>query len=310
MKSGSEIELSDSKEIHKILVIGGTGLVGKPVVLELLSRGFEVSVGVRHSPHTKDWRQVSPPDAMQSVLLLDVTKPETLKQRFDGFEAIFLSLPSGPRYEDCFRVGVEGTVAVVEEARKAGVQRLNFLSGASNLGSDNSFPPIRAKWQAEEAIKASGIPFTIWRANWFMETLTRMARFGMIGRPGNGEVATHWLAGEDFGRMVANGLSSNETVNKTLYAFGPELVSLKQGVETYQRICYPRSPIVPIPLGFLALGGRISGSWDVWFGAQMMQYLSKEPEIGDPSEADRLVGKATITIEEFSRKILQSAENI
>jgi len=282
----------------KILVIGGTGLIGRPVVRELLKAGNEVGVGGRSPDNILAVfnKQVTP-------VGLSITDPQTLKGKFAGWDCLHLSLPSGPRFEDSFKNEAGGTANIVAEALSAGIQRISYLSGATNLSADHSFPPARAKFQAESSIKSSGIPYTIWRASWFMDTLPKLARGGIVGVLGKGNSAPHWIAGHDFGKMVASSLQSVDTLNKTLYAFGPSPVSLNEAARIYRDICHPGAPIFHLPIPLISFLASIAHLHEMWFGAQMLRFLEVEPEFGDAAESNRIVGPATTTIEEFCHRL-------
>jgi len=283
--------------ISKVLVIGGSGMIGTPVTERLIVAGYDVAIGVRRTE-----RAASLTRSGAKAIAIDVTRPDTLPLALAGFDAVQLILPSGPRFEDCFRVEANGAKAVAEAAKQAGIKRISYLSGASNLTADHHFPPVRAKWNAENSIKESSVPFTIWRAGWFIETLTRLVRAGVIGMPGRGMAAAHWLAASDFGDMVANAFATNQAEGKTLFAFGPELVSLRDAVRVFRDICYPGRLILSAPIPLLLSATRLVGAHEAWFGAQMLRFLEVEPEFGDSTEARRIVGSAKITIKEWCQR--------
>jgi nucleoside-diphosphate-sugar epimerase len=62
-------------------------------------------------------------------------------------------------------VDARGTERVVAAARAAGATRLAYVSGAG-AAPDAARHWFRAKWRAEEAVRASGIPWTIVRPTW------------------------------------------------------------------------------------------------------------------------------------------------
>ncbi len=280
----------------KVLVIGGNGSIGKPVVRSLLDAGFEVAVGGRSAAKSADTF-----DAAVTAVELDVTDPAAIRGKFDSFDALHVSLPAGPSFADSFRREAGGTRNIVAEALRAGVKRISYLSGATNLAANHPYPPARAKFQAEESIKASGIPYTIWRASWFMDTLPRLAVAGAVGILGRGLAKPHWIAANDFGRMVGAALVKEEAVDKTLYAFGPVKVSLNRAARIFRDLCYPRYPIIHLPIPLVSALASLARRPEMWFGAQMLKFLESEPEYGDAFEANSLVGSATTTIEEFCR---------
>src|SRR5262249_59321612 len=76
----------------------------------------------------------------------------------------------------------QGNVNLVEAAKRAGIRRFLLMS-AMGVRHDPAFPYFEAKWQAEEAVKAAGIPWTILRpsvifgpGDGFINTLADLVR--------------------------------------------------------------------------------------------------------------------------------------
>lgn len=280
--------------IKRVLVVGGTGMLGIPVVESLAEAGFEVSVGSRSEASV---RHVFG-DRFKTVVV-DLKNPESTTEALDGFDAVHLNLPSGPRFDDCFRNETHAAENVAGIIKKTSIKRISYLSGA-NVSDKAVFPPSRAKWLAEEALRGSGVPVTVWRATWFMETLRKLVRFRFLVIPGSGNTAVHWISGSDLGRFVARSMGIEETAGKTLWAFGPRMHTLNEAVRIYRDNCYPGYLIFKMPLGMMNAVSRILRNREMWFGAQMMSFLQVVGEEGDPSEADELVGTAMTTVEDFA----------
>ena len=137
-------------------VAGGTGFVGGAIARELASRGNRVVV----LSHRK---RAQGPDAAAPVEVrpADVTRPESLAAALAGVEALVISLgfPNSPveaprRGRTFETVDAAGTEALVAAAKLAGVRRLIYMSGAG-AAPDAPKHWFRAKWRAEEAVRAS-----------------------------------------------------------------------------------------------------------------------------------------------------------
>jgi len=282
-------------DIKRVLVIGGTGMLGRPVVHQLAQAGFAVTVGTRSADHARDCFGGS-----MAIAEIDLADRNSIRRALDGEDAAHLNLPSGPRFEDCFRNDTAVCERVAGVAGEVGLKRISYLSGVT-VGPGSEFPPAQAKWRAEEALRASGVPFTIWRATWFMETLSLLARHGVMIILGRGDQSAHWLAGTDFGAMVAQALQTPRAGNKTLYAYGPERRTLREAVTIYRDSVHPRRPIISAPLGpIIALRGIIPNR-EAWFGAQLMRQLERIGEPGDPTEAWEITGRPETTVAMFAR---------
>ena len=128
-----------------ILVTGGTGTLGRPTVERLRAAGHDVRILSR----------TPAPDRV----IGDVTTGTGLAEAMHGVDTL-LHLATSAGTKD-----VAQTRNVVDAARAAGVTHLVFIS---IVGVDvNPYPYYRAKFESEQLIERSGIPFTILRATQF-----------------------------------------------------------------------------------------------------------------------------------------------
>ena len=145
----------------KIVVIGGTGLIGSKTVATLRQRGHEV---VAASPNTG----------------VNTVTGEGLKQAMAGTQVV-IDLANSPSFEDKAVLQffeTSGRNLLAAEAAAA-VRHHVALSIVGTDRSDNGY--FRAKVAQEKLIKASGIPYTIIRSTQFMEFLRGIADSGADG---------------------------------------------------------------------------------------------------------------------------------
>ena len=139
----------------KIVVIGGTGLIGSKTVAILRQGGHDV---VAASPNTG----------------VNTITGQGLKEAMAGSQAI-IDLANSPSFEDRavleFFTTSEGNLLPAETA--AGVRHHVALSIVGIDRTDNGY--FRAKVAQEKLIAASGIPYTIIRSTQFMEFLGPIA---------------------------------------------------------------------------------------------------------------------------------------
>ncbi len=118
---------------QKAFVTGGTGFIGRRLVEQLLDDGWHVRALVLESERAR-----LPERADLEAVVGDVTRPETLRGTMDDVDAVFHlaalvdSWIRDPR--DYFRVNVEGTGHVIDEALRAAVPRFVFTSSMSGIG--------------------------------------------------------------------------------------------------------------------------------------------------------------------------------
>jgi len=109
---------------YKALVTGGTGFIGGRLAERLcVEEGAEVRVLVH------DWRNavwVSRADV--ELVQGDVTDSESVAQAIEGCDIIFHCVGVGGSYEQCMRVNLDGTQNILNNAIKANIKRIIYLS--------------------------------------------------------------------------------------------------------------------------------------------------------------------------------------
>jgi uncharacterized protein YbjT (DUF2867 family) len=157
----------------KVLVVGGTGTVGSAVVTHLRAGGIEPRVMSRSAARASALPAGTP------LVVGDLAVPASLPAAFSGIDGVFLLAPVGPDE-------TAQAVAGVDAARAAGVGHIVYLSVTMPPGSE-VIPHFASKIPVEQAVRASGIPWTILRPNnffqndlWFRDAMTT---YGVYPQP-------------------------------------------------------------------------------------------------------------------------------
>jgi uncharacterized protein YbjT (DUF2867 family) len=197
----------------KIVVIGGTGLIGSKTVAILRQRGHEVLAA---SPNSG----------------VNTLTGEGLKEALAGAQVV-IDLANSPSFED--RAVLEffetaGRNLLAAEAA-AGVRHHVALSIVGIDRSDNGY--FRAKVAQEKLIKASGMPYTIIRSTQFLEFLRAIADSGADGNtvrisPGLFQP----IAADDVAANVAD-VALAPPRNGTVEIAGPERAPFNEIVARY-----------------------------------------------------------------------------
>jgi uncharacterized protein YbjT (DUF2867 family) len=197
----------------KVVVIGGTGLIGSKVVEKVRKKGHQV---IAAAPNTG----------------VDTITGEGLAEALAG-AAVVVDVSNSPSFEeqpamDFFRTAGKNLTAA-ETA--AGVRHHVALSvvGSERLQASGYF---RAKLAQEEQIKSSPIPYTLIRATQFFEFIRGIAQSATEG----GQVRlSHSLfqpmAAEDVAIAVA-GAALGAPVNGTIEIAGPDTFHIDEIVAT------------------------------------------------------------------------------
>lgn len=279
------VELKRRERTMKILVLGGTGMLGAPVARRLQSDGFEVRVLARNPEKAR----MMLGHALE-IVAGDVTDPDSLERGLADCHGVHISV-GGP----VDRLSAENVAAV---ASRLGVERITYISGATVSEENRWFPMIEQKLEAEKAIGECGVPYTMFCPTWPMEQLPRLARGGQPLLIGDRRNLNHWFAADDLGRMVSNAFKIGEAAGKRLFVHGPEAMSMKDALETYCRAFHPEVESVQVvPIDAARAMAVSTGSEPLRFFAELMAYFDRVGEMGDPAEANRLVGAPATTLD-------------
>jgi uncharacterized protein YbjT (DUF2867 family) len=207
-----------------VLVVGGTGTVGRLVVQELLTRGARPRVLTR----SREKAAALGPNVVGAVG--DAGTPASLPPALEGIAVVVLITALGPRET------AEGQ-AVVEAARQAGVARLVFLS-VHEVERCPGAPHFRAKIEIQKAIEASGLAWTTVMPNhffqndlWFREA---MMEHGVYPSP-FGEVGLSRVDARDIGEAMATAALESGHEEQRYPLVGPAVLTAPQTAAIWSR---------------------------------------------------------------------------
>jgi uncharacterized protein YbjT (DUF2867 family) len=193
----------------KIVVIGGTGLIGSKVVKQLRLEGHDALAAA--------------PDTGVNTLT-----GEGLAEALAGADAV-VDVSNSPSFEDeavmdFFRTST-GNILKAEKAAGVGHHVTLSVVGAERLEESGY---MRAKMAQEKLIRQSAVPFSIIHATQFFEFIRRMVDAATIGNavhlPG---VLFQPMASDDVADAVA-GVAVGPPINGTVEVGGPEQFRLDE----------------------------------------------------------------------------------
>jgi uncharacterized protein YbjT (DUF2867 family) len=196
-----------------ILVTGATGNAGGAVVRALVERDEHVRGLVRSAD------AILPSGA--EAVVGDLDRPASLTEALAGARGLFLL--SG--YRD-----MPGLLA---KARGAGVERVVLLSGGAAVATDVSNPISRYMIRSEEAVRDSGLAWTILRPHEFMSNALRWAsqvRAGLVRAP-FAQVSVAVIDPRDIAAAAVAALLDPRHEGKTYRLSGPESLLPEQRVQ-------------------------------------------------------------------------------
>ncbi len=207
------------------LVLGGTGTVGSAVVKGLLAKGQTVRILTR----SEDKAKAVPAGA--TGVVGDLTNPLTYDAIFKGSDSLFLLTANS--ITETFEA-----LSALNEAKKLKYNKIVYLS-VHNPEWGHHIAHFGAKVGIEQAIKESGIPYTILQPNnfyqndyWFRDPILQYSVYPQpIGDAGISRVDVR-----DIADAAVNAMTTDNHANKTYALVGPEAVTGKSTAEVYSRL--------------------------------------------------------------------------
>lgn len=239
----------------RVFLTGGAGFVGRSIIDSLGERPMRVLVrdGCDASAFTGPNIEIAEGD---------VTKPETLRGLMDDCEAVIhlvaiISEEGDATFDSVIR---QGTVNVVREARREGIARLVHMS-ALGTRNDPRFGYYEAKWQAEQAIQQSGIPWTIFRPSLifgpddeFITTLAGLAKAApVIPIVGAGTSVFQPVSVRDVAAAVVRALADPSTAWQNYELAGGKTYTYEEMVDVIARQLGRAKPKIHVPVALMKL---------------------------------------------------------
>lgn len=263
------------------LVTGGTGKTGRRVAERLASRGLPVRIGARSASRPFDW-----------------TRPDTWTPALQDVGAVYIAYSP-----DLAAPGALETIrAFTSLAVDNGVKRLVLLSGRGETEAQ----------RCEAAVQASGIDWTVLRANWFNQNfsedfLVDGIRQGQVMLP-VGAVPEPFIDVDDIADVALAALTDPRHAGHVYELSGPRALTFAQATQeiaaaTGRDIGYTQIPLEDF-LSFVAGTGAPPAYLD------LLRYLFTEVLDGRNSSptdgVQRALGRPPRDFAGFARDVAAS----
>ena len=291
-----------------ILVTGGTGFIGRRIVHALRAEEQPVRALVRDL-HRGETLRAWGCELAQG----DVTDPESLRRAVEGCEAVvhLVAIIAGKpaAFE---RVMAQGTRDLVAAAEEAGARRFVLMSalGVSERSRD-LVPYYRAKWAMEEAVRASGLDYTVFRPSFvfgrdagILPLFVRQVRLlPVVPVVGGGTKRLQPIWVDDVAAFFARSLSTPASVGETYDLGGPDAPTWNELYKAIARALGKRRRLVHLPVGVVranaALLERLPRPPVTRDQLTMLEF---EDNVGDVRPAVETFGIQPISLEEQLRR--------
>lgn len=205
-----------------VLLAGATGYLGRYLLKALIDKQNHVIAIVRN-PN----KLLNINENYLEIKQAEITKPETLRDICKGIDTVISTVgitrqKDGLTYMD---VDYQANMNLLEEAKKTGVKHFVYVS-AINGDKYRNLKIFEAKEKFVDALKSSGLNYTIVRPNGFfsdMKDFLQMAKSGRVYLFGNGEQKFNPIHGEDLAKAIVDIINDNV---KEFTIGGPDVLSL------------------------------------------------------------------------------------
>ena len=245
----------------RVLVTGGTGVVGRSTITALLQHGHAIRLVSRHADR----------DAAQwphgvSAIRADVTDAASLGGAADGCDVVLhLTAIVAEHGANTFeRVNVEGARNVLREAERARVPRFLYVS---SLGADRGESAYhRSKRQAEAVVRQFNGAWTILRiANVYgpgdeqISLLLRLVRsLPVLPVVGAGDQQFQPIWHDDLAEVLARAVEREDLAGKELDVAGADRTSQRDLIQRFARITGRDTPRLEIPDFLARIGVKVA----------------------------------------------------
>jgi len=215
-----------------IFVSGGTGFVGSHAARALAEAGHKL----RLLTYSGTGLAGDLSEEQVEYVSGSITGDASLSGKMDGCETAinFVGIIVETRGASFERIHVRGVENLLEEARRAGAKRFIHIS-ALGTSDEPASEYFRTKWEAEQLIRSSGIPYVILRPSLvfgpedkFFNMLKPMLRLPIIPVVGTGNTRFQPIWVEDVASCVVKSVESEGPLNGVWEIAGPEQMTFDE----------------------------------------------------------------------------------
>ncbi len=244
-----------------ILITGGTGFVGGHLIRRLKQGGIAVRAIVRNPNKAQALKDLS-----VEVVSGDISDKASLDKAAAGVERVvhlvgIIQEAPGATFRG---IHVEGTKNLLEAAKKAGVHHFFYQSAlGSRPGAKSEYH--KTKWEAEELVRQSGLPFTILRpsliygpGDLFTIRLSEMFKLSpVLPVIGSGKSKIQPIYIDDVVSCIQKIVTSDAFLNEIYEIGGPEQLTYDELTAQIAGAMGIRRPMLHVPLFFMKPVARV-----------------------------------------------------
>nr|YP_009497730.1 hypothetical protein ycf39 [Acanthoceras zachariasii]AWT40443.1 hypothetical protein ycf39 [Acanthoceras zachariasii] len=244
-----------------LLVIGGTGTLGRQIVLQALTKGYQVRCLVRNfrrANFLKEWGA--------ELVYGDLSIPETIPPCLQGITAVIDASTSRPSDVDALKiVDWDGKIALIEASKAANIKRFIFCS-TQNLEQFSNIPLMNIKQGIEIKLKQSTIPYTIFRLTGFYQGLIEQYAIPILENLPiwitNENTCVSYMDTQDIAKFCLKSLQLPQTINKTFFLGGPKGWVSSEIIRLCEQLAGQSAKVNQIPIFILKTVSQLFGFFE------------------------------------------------
>jgi NADH dehydrogenase len=297
----------------RVLVTGGTGVVGESTVRALDARGHQVRVLSRHAGRDERWW----PAGVEGWAG-DVSDDESIRGSANGCDVVLHLagiVAESPPNRTFQKVNIDGTRYVVMEAERAGVRKVIYVS---SLGAERGSSAYqRSKLVGEDVVRAFTRDWVVIRPGAVFgpgdehgSVLLQMVRtLPAIPTIGGGDQPFQPIWHEDLAAALAAAVERDDLRCRTLDVAGTEATSQNDLVRRFRDVTGRPAVQVPLPELVATWGLRALGAVgvDVPFNEEQLKMLQEGNVIppGTPNGLTDVFGIVPTPLDEMVRRLAE-----
>jgi len=261
-----------------LLVIGGTGTLGRQIVKQAIDEGYQVKCftrNLRRANFLRDWGA--------ELIYGDLSLPETIPPALKGVSFVIDASTVRPTDEyNSETIDWKGKIALIEAAKLAKFKKFTFFS-VLNAEANNSVPLIDLKLKIGNLLKDADFSSTIFECSGFFQGIINQYAIPVL------ESKTIWLIGnsspiayldtQDAAQAIVNNLKDLTPGAKTLALVGKKFWTSEEIVALCERLSGKTAKVFYIPGILLSVLSRFLRIFEfTWNISDRLQFseLSKD----------------------------------
>lgn len=286
-----------------MVVTGASGFLGRASVRQLAADSFIVRAAIRGEARAC---------TSQEKIRADVADVESLRLACQdcsfGIHLVGIIQEKGDATFE--KVIADGTRNFATACNETGVKKLVYIS-ALGTGANATSKYFQAKFHAEQSVINSGVPYVIFRPSVIVgpgdDFVNRFAgNFSPL--PDNGASKFQPVYVGDVAKFISRALT-NPAVG-TFEIGGPDVLTLRQMIETAETVKGKKAMHPSIPLGLAKVGAKLVFDPLIKLGFAMPAgsdalVMLETPNVCSPGELERSVDTFGVPLTPYARAVIE-----